>query len=111
MGGGGKEDGNECSFMSGNAVPVTVSMGSWEIKQNGRYHMAPSLGAAKSRSFPFIMDTSTVISATNLTYSYNSFSPPSLVDINLSLPRGSRTILVGANGGSVGDLWSFIPSS
>ncbi|PPQ73548.1 hypothetical protein CVT26_010358 [Gymnopilus dilepis] len=38
------------------------------------------------------------ISAANLTYSYNSFSPPSLIDINLHLPPGSRTILIGANG-------------
>ncbi|KAF8913875.1 P-loop containing nucleoside triphosphate hydrolase protein [Gymnopilus junonius] len=38
------------------------------------------------------------ISAAHLTYSYNSFSPPSLVDVNLSLPPGSRTILIGANG-------------
>uniref|UniRef100_A0A8H8CM06 ABC transporter domain-containing protein n=1 Tax=Psilocybe cubensis TaxID=181762 RepID=A0A8H8CM06_PSICU len=38
------------------------------------------------------------IAASNLTYSYNSFSPPSLIDVNISLPKGSRTILVGANG-------------
>lgn len=39
------------------------------------------------------------ISVSNLTYAYNSFSPPSLVDINIALPPGSRTILIGANGG------------
>lgn len=39
-----------------------------------------------------------VISISNLTYAYNSFSPPSLIDINIALPKGSRTILVGANG-------------
>jgi CCR4-NOT complex subunit CAF16 len=35
----------------------------------------------------------------NLTYHHNPLLPPALVDINLSLPAGSRTILVGANGG------------
>ena len=39
------------------------------------------------------------ISAKHLTFSYNSFSPPCLVDFNLNLTPGSRTILVGANGG------------
>ena len=38
------------------------------------------------------------ISAKNLTFSYNS-SSPCLVDLNLNLAPGSRTILVGANGG------------
>ncbi|KAF8897509.1 P-loop containing nucleoside triphosphate hydrolase protein [Infundibulicybe gibba] len=38
------------------------------------------------------------ISSSNLTYSHNSFSPPSLVNVNLQLPPGSRTIIVGANG-------------
>ncbi|PPQ84257.1 hypothetical protein CVT25_011904 [Psilocybe cyanescens] len=38
------------------------------------------------------------IAASNLTYSYNNFSPPSLTDVNIALPPGSRTILVGANG-------------
>ncbi|KAF5321029.1 hypothetical protein D9619_001098 [Psilocybe cf. subviscida] len=38
------------------------------------------------------------ISATNLSYQYNSYSPLSLTDVNISLPKGSRTILVGANG-------------
>ncbi|KAF9481957.1 P-loop containing nucleoside triphosphate hydrolase protein [Pholiota conissans] len=38
------------------------------------------------------------ISIANLTYAYNAFSSPSLVDINIDLPKGSRTILVGANG-------------
>ncbi|KJA24655.1 hypothetical protein HYPSUDRAFT_38733 [Hypholoma sublateritium FD-334 SS-4] len=38
------------------------------------------------------------ISVSNLTYAYNSFSPPSLVDINIALTPGSRTILIGANG-------------
>ena len=40
-----------------------------------------------------------MISAKHLTFSYNSFSPPCLVDLNLDLAPGSRTILVGANGG------------
>lgn len=39
------------------------------------------------------------ISVNGLTYTHNSLSPPSLVDISLTLPKGSRTILIGANGG------------
>ncbi|KAF8974754.1 P-loop containing nucleoside triphosphate hydrolase protein [Flammula alnicola] len=39
-----------------------------------------------------------VISVSNLTFSYNAFSPPSLVNVNIDLPPGSRTILIGANG-------------
>jgi len=39
------------------------------------------------------------ISVSRLTYSHLSSDQPSLVDINLHLPPGSRTILVGANGG------------
>ena len=46
------------------------------------------------------------ISIVNLTYAHNSFSPPALIDINLSLPAGSRTILVGANGGQAFRLFS-----
>ncbi|KAF8655218.1 hypothetical protein AX16_003125 [Volvariella volvacea WC 439] len=40
------------------------------------------------------------IFARNLTYSHNASlgNAPALVDINLALPRGSRTLLVGANG-------------
>jgi len=39
------------------------------------------------------------ISVVNLTYYHKSSVLPALVDINLSLPPGSRTILIGANGG------------
>ena len=38
----------------------------------------------------------------NLTFSFAPLRPevpPSLVDISLALPKGSRTILIGANGG------------
>ena len=40
----------------------------------------------------------------HLTFSHNPSDTrvePSLVDISLSLPKGSRTILIGANGGMV----------
>ncbi len=50
----------------------------------------------------------TVTIAVNaLTYSYTSQSDPILKDIALSLPQGSRTILVGANGGSHRILFYF----
>lgn len=39
------------------------------------------------------------VSVSSLTYSHNPPSPPALLDIDLHLPRGSRTIIVGANGG------------
>ncbi|RPD67364.1 P-loop containing nucleoside triphosphate hydrolase protein [Lentinus tigrinus ALCF2SS1-7] len=38
------------------------------------------------------------ISIENLTYSHIPGAPPSLANINIHLPKGSRTILVGANG-------------
>ena len=39
------------------------------------------------------------ISITNLTYTHREGASPSLSDVNIHLPKGSRTILVGANGG------------
>ncbi|KAH0587594.1 hypothetical protein H2248_006367 [Termitomyces sp. 'cryptogamus'] len=38
------------------------------------------------------------ISVSHLTYRHQPDTDPSLNDVNLSLPRGSRTIIVGANG-------------
>lgn len=35
----------------------------------------------------------------NLTYFHDPSGPPSLRDVNISLPKGSRTLLIGANGG------------
>ena len=40
------------------------------------------------------------ISIDNLTYSHTPGSAPSLSNVNIHLPKGSRTILVGANGGT-----------
>jgi len=46
------------------------------------------------------MDTATpAIYAKNLSYAYRSDASLSLIDVNLSLPKGSRTLIVGANGG------------
>ena len=39
------------------------------------------------------------ISVSNLTYHHNTLSAPSLFNVNLALPPGSRTLLIGANGG------------
>lgn len=38
------------------------------------------------------------IQTSHLTFRHKPNAPPSLVDLNLSLPHGSRTILIGANG-------------
>ncbi|KAG6850045.1 hypothetical protein H0H93_002054 [Arthromyces matolae] len=38
------------------------------------------------------------ISVSNLTYCHQTDNEPSLLDVALNLPRGSRTIIVGANG-------------
>jgi ABC-type multidrug transport system fused ATPase/permease subunit len=35
----------------------------------------------------------------NLTFSHSPAAPPSLSDVNITLPKGSRTLLIGANGG------------
>lgn len=40
------------------------------------------------------------ISVDKLTYAHAQETEPSLSDVNLHLPKGSRTILVGANGGA-----------
>lgn len=45
---------------------------------------------------------SLAIEISNLTYRHNTDLPsdgPALSDVSLKLPRGSRTILIGANGG------------
>ncbi|KAF8484463.1 P-loop containing nucleoside triphosphate hydrolase protein [Russula ochroleuca] len=44
------------------------------------------------------MAGSTEILVQNLTYSHDPSAPASLSDINISLPKGSRTLLIGANG-------------
>jgi ABC-type uncharacterized transport system ATPase subunit len=44
------------------------------------------------------------IEAKSLTYkhvSHNDGIPPALVDLSLGLPKGSRTLLIGANGGKL----------
>lgn len=48
-------------------------------------------------------DTASEILVHNLTFSFTPTDPgvsPSLVDVSLQLPKGSRTILIGANGGT-----------
>jgi len=39
------------------------------------------------------------VAVQRLTYAHNSYSETALTDIALDLPPGSRTLLVGANGG------------
>ncbi|KAG5646583.1 hypothetical protein DXG03_002886 [Asterophora parasitica] len=43
-------------------------------------------------------DSVDTISVSQLTYRHNPDTEPSLIDVDLLLPRGSRTIVVGANG-------------
>ena len=45
------------------------------------------------------MDGIVEITVQNLTYHHDPSVPASLSDINIDLPKGSRTLLVGANGG------------
>lgn len=45
------------------------------------------------------MDGITEITVQNLTYHHDPSGPASLNDINIDLPKGSRTLLIGANGG------------
>ncbi|KAI0265098.1 P-loop containing nucleoside triphosphate hydrolase protein [Gloeopeniophorella convolvens] len=44
------------------------------------------------------MTTAPEVFIQNLTYSHGPSAPASLVNININLPKGSRTILIGANG-------------
>jgi CCR4-NOT complex subunit CAF16 len=39
------------------------------------------------------------IDVQNLTFFHGPASEPSLTDVTIQLPKGSRTVLVGANGG------------
>lgn len=60
-------------------------------------HLIDMASAGSSGSSP-------EIEVVKLTFSHNPSDTrvePSLVDINISLPKGSRTILVGANGGEL----------
>ena len=41
----------------------------------------------------------TEITVQNLTYHHDPSAPASLSDIDIDLPKGSRTLLIGANGG------------
>lgn len=45
------------------------------------------------------MDGITEITVQNLTYHHDPSAPASLSDINIDLAKGSRTLLIGANGG------------
>jgi CCR4-NOT complex subunit CAF16 len=42
---------------------------------------------------------SSLVSVNNLTFSPQGALEPALDDVSLSLPKGSRTLLIGANGG------------
>jgi len=44
------------------------------------------------------MAGNTEITVQNLTYSHGPSVPASLSNINIALPKGSRTLLIGANG-------------
>ncbi|KAF5388024.1 hypothetical protein D9615_000390 [Tricholomella constricta] len=44
------------------------------------------------------MGSADIVSVSNLTYRHSPDVEPSLLDVNLHIPRGSRTIIVGANG-------------
>lgn len=41
------------------------------------------------------------VAVNNLTYSHTPDGPNSLADVSFSLPKGSRMIIIGANGGSL----------
>ena len=45
----------------------------------------------------FLMENPAV-SVRSLTYSHSQNGPSSLDDVSLELPKGSRTLLIGANG-------------
>lgn len=61
------------------------------------------------------MAGNTEIFIQNLTYFHDPSGLPSLSNINISLPKGSRTLLIGANGGvhsiSVIDVSVYHPRS
>ncbi|PWN28189.1 hypothetical protein BDZ90DRAFT_279311 [Jaminaea rosea] len=75
-----------------------AAVGKMEAKLRGRqgYWAWSSNGSTPSR--PDFSSAATAISVRNLTYSFQPHLPASLHNINLTLPQGSRTLLIGANG-------------
>lgn len=74
------------------------------VSVNGRNEGSEQVGNQGKEGLDYIiiiyyLPTMAAISTSRLTYFHNPFSPPALVDINLNIPKGSRIILVGANGG------------
>lgn len=60
-------------------------------------HTIPAFSAFKS--IPVLIHMVGLISAKNLTFVPQGALEPALDNISLSLPKGSRTLLIGANGG------------
>lgn len=72
---------------------LEVFQGYWSSQDWQRASQVPSVGSATDFSGEPI-----AIKVTNLTYSFQPHLEPSLININLTLPKGSRTLLIGANG-------------
>lgn len=82
----------------GKATLAAVS--NMEVKLRGRqgYWSWQDKAAAGPVARADFSSARTCISVRDLTYSFQPHLPPSLTDINLTLPQGSRTLLIGANG-------------
>jgi len=66
-------------------------------RKNGeRWETLRQITNSPANQSPTIM---LAVSVVGLTYSHSPLTPPSLLDVVLALPSGSRTLLIGANGG------------
>lgn len=54
----------------------------------------------RSYSITTMADSEYTVAVEKLTYFHNAETIPSLSDVSIHLSRGSRTVLIGANGGS-----------
>ncbi|CAO1627704.1 unnamed protein product [Sympodiomycopsis kandeliae] len=81
----------------GEAVIASVEKMQEKLKGRAGYWdwNAAASSAAKHQDFS---GQETAIKVDKLNYTFQNHSEPSLIDINLSLPQGSRTLLIGANG-------------
>lgn len=83
----------------GQAVIAAVEAAQHKLKGRSGYwdwNKAGSLAAGAPRKDYTALPTAIHVDA--LTYSFQNHTEPSLIDINLSLPQSSRTLLIGANG-------------
>lgn len=92
-----------CCPLLGQASVTHVNIKKYCVSVTDSQHIYRPTSLTTIFTWPFTPETMSStdfeISISHLTYSHKPDDPPSLIDISIYLPKGSRTILVGANGG------------